>query len=412
MNNSSGEVDFTKLPLSQNPNGDPPDFGGGQSLETVNLSIGAVIISLSTIVVAVRLYASFKNVGRLFLDDCFCLGAEIAVLVYWGLLTANFGKGLGKHAWDLSVSVITPWILKRHVVSQFFGAAGNWLAKASILIFFLRIFGSLRWVRIACFLLLILLSMGSITHAGLFAVLCVPHGHETWDSKLMARCATGAPVTVAVGVCILVIDLAIFVLPFPIIANLKMDKKKKHGLIIVFLIGFSIIVTSSVGLAYRIIVFKSSIDPTWNGANVSVTAYIDTFGTITVSCAPGIYTWWLKIFSQSRLYSSIRSLSLLRSKTFASRSKGYSTAERKDISMSNGQEQGQTKLPKVSTSSSQQNLHEWHGGYDRHIIPVSTVITQIVSDRTQSYDENYRMQEYSWQPVEIRANKTRDSRYV
>jgi hypothetical protein len=139
--------------------------------------------------------------------------------------------------------------------------------------------------------------MGAITHAGLFAVLCVPHGSDIWDSNLMAKCATGAPVTVAVGVCILVVDLAIFILPFPIIVNLNMDKNKKRGLIIVFLIGFSyvellhcslltdrelnilttdiicsIIVTSAVGLSYRIIVLTSAEDPTWNGANVSITA--------------------------------------------------------------------------------------------------------------------------------------------
>lgn len=100
--------------------------------------------------------------------------------------------------------------------------------------------------------------MGSITHAGLFAVLCVPHGHDVWDSKLMARCATGAPVTVAVGVCILVIDIAIFVLPFPIIANLKMDKKKKHGLIVVFLIGFSYVSNFSP---------LSSSRTTWSSSN-------------------------------------------------------------------------------------------------------------------------------------------------
>jgi hypothetical protein len=132
-----------------------------------------------------------------------------------------------------------PEFLQRHVVSQFFGAIGNWLSKASILAFFIRVFGSLRWVRIACYALFVLLSMGAITHIGLFAVLCVPHGNEIWDFKLMMRCGTGAPVTVAVGVCILLIDIAIFILPFPIITSLNMDKNKKRGLIIVFLIGFA-----------------------------------------------------------------------------------------------------------------------------------------------------------------------------
>lgn len=101
----------------------------------------------------------------------------------------------------------------------------------------------------ACYALFILLSMGAITHAGLFAVLCVPHGHEVWDFKLMMRCGTGAPVTVAVGVCTLFIDIAIFILPFPIIANLNMDKNKKRGLFIVFLIGFAYVLFFSVSLS-------------------------------------------------------------------------------------------------------------------------------------------------------------------
>jgi hypothetical protein len=125
------------------------------------------------------------------------------------------------------------------VVSQFFGAVGSWLSKASILAFFIRVFGSLRWVRIACYALFILLSIGAIMHISLFAVLCVPHGREIWDFKLMMRCSTGAPVTVAVGVCTLLIDIAIFILPFPIISSLNMDKNKKRGLLIVFLIGFA-----------------------------------------------------------------------------------------------------------------------------------------------------------------------------
>lgn len=142
-------------------------------------------------------------------------------------------------------------------------------------------------------------------------------------------------------------------------------------------------------------------------------SYIDTFGTIIVSCAPGIYAWWLKIFSQSRLYSSIRSMSLLRSKSSSAGSRGYDTTEGKDTPMNSDQEQSQHKLPKFSTSSShQQFLHEWPRRDDRHVIPVSTVITQTISDRGDNHEESYRMQGYSWQNIDIRATKARDRGYV
>ncbi|PTB37636.1 uncharacterized protein TrAFT101_005486 [Trichoderma asperellum] len=400
-------MDPSMVPLAPKPDGSPPNFMSGPSLAPVNVSIGSIIIALSVIIVTLRLYASYKNIGRLSLDDCFCLGSEITVLVYWGLLTANLERGIGRHAWDLPVSVVSPWVLKRHVVSQFFGATGNWLSKASILAFFIRVFGSVRWVRIACYALFVLLSMGAITHAGLFAVLCVPHGHEVWNFKLMIRCGTGAPVTVAVGVCTLLIDIAIFILPFPIIANLNMDKNKKRGLFIVFLIGFAIIVTSTVGLAYRIIVLNSTGDPTWNGANVSITAYVDTFGTIIVSCAPGVYSWWLKIFSQSRLYSSLRSMSLLRPRNFSVTSRDYVLKERENSPEWNHQEQCQYKLPEIVTSSPQEKAHEGTQGYERNIIPVSTVITQTISDRVESYKDIHQMQEYPWQSTDTRNNSTK-----
>ncbi|KAL6876962.1 hypothetical protein J3F83DRAFT_431474 [Trichoderma novae-zelandiae] len=254
--------------------------------------------------------------------------------------------------------------------------------------------------------------MGTITHAGLFAVLCVPHGREVWDANLMAKCATGAPGTVAVGVCTLVVDLAIFALPFPIISRLNMDTKKKQGLVVVFLIGFSIIVTSTVGLAYRVITMKDTVDPTWNGANVSVTMYVDTFGSIIVSCAPGIYAWWLKIFSQSWLYASIRSMSLLRSRHSPSGSNVYGSNDGKAIAVNSDLEDGHFKQPKVSTSSSQQILPELPRRDDRRVIPVSTVITQTISDRRESYEESYRMQEYTWQPAEARINRTGDGRWI
>jgi hypothetical protein len=42
----------------------------GPSLAPVNVAIGSIIIALSTIIVTLRLYASYKHIGRLSLDDC------------------------------------------------------------------------------------------------------------------------------------------------------------------------------------------------------------------------------------------------------------------------------------------------------------------------------------------------------
>lgn len=63
-------MDPSMTPLAPNPDGSPPDFMSGPSLAPVNVAIGSIIIALSAIIVTLRLYASYKHIGRLSLDDC------------------------------------------------------------------------------------------------------------------------------------------------------------------------------------------------------------------------------------------------------------------------------------------------------------------------------------------------------
>lgn len=63
-------MDPSLTPLAPNPDGGPPDFMSGPSLAPVNVAIGSIIIALSAIIVTLRLYASYKHIGRLSLDDC------------------------------------------------------------------------------------------------------------------------------------------------------------------------------------------------------------------------------------------------------------------------------------------------------------------------------------------------------
>lgn len=99
-------------------------------------------------------------------------------------------------------------------------------------------FGILRWVKITCYGLL----GATIVLYGAYLIallcLCIPAPGQPWDSVLLARCATTEPATITIGVCGAVIDLAIFLTPFFIIAGLKLQRDKKRGLAIVFLIGF------------------------------------------------------------------------------------------------------------------------------------------------------------------------------
>ncbi|KAK9419295.1 putative Integral membrane protein [Seiridium unicorne] len=307
-------IDLSQIPLAPNPNGDPPNFDGGPSMEPTILATGITFIVISL----VRLWV--ESLIQLPADDVhfkltwnygtdFCLFGALAGIAYWFVLyELQVKHGTAKHTWDIPVTAITPTVMKGQSAVLVLTSVANPLVKGSILVFFLRLFGTLRWVRIFCYGLLsaTLVLYGAYLIALL--VLCIPPRGQPWDSVLLARCATSTPATITIGVCAVVIDTAIFIMPFFIIAGLKLSRDRKRGLAIVFLVGFLIVVTSVVGLAYRIIVSNGSVDPLWDGAKVSITAYIEILGTAIVSCAPALSSFWFKILVKSNIYSSLRSM--------------------------------------------------------------------------------------------------------
>lgn len=112
-----------------------------------------------------------------------------------------------------------------------------WASKAAILTLFIRIFRTLKWLRLTCYGLLVFtfLIYGSII--AINAVLCVPPPGSTWNAATLKKCEHHGPALVVNGVFGVVVNLIIFALPFPVIIRINLGRKKKIGLTVVFSIG-------------------------------------------------------------------------------------------------------------------------------------------------------------------------------
>ncbi|KAK4675357.1 hypothetical protein QC764_503650 [Podospora pseudoanserina] len=177
-------------------------------------------------------------------------------------------KGLGKHSWDVPITALTVKVM------QLLGSITHFAVKASLVFFFLRLFGTLTWVRVTCYGLLTLTFLAYGSYEVVVLAFCIPQPGEEWGNVVLARCATTAPATIAVNVCAVVADLALFIMPFPIIAGLTLSRPKKKGLLVVFLIGF---------------------------------LYMEVFGTVIVACTPALPGLWSNVLSESAFFSSLRS---------------------------------------------------------------------------------------------------------
>ena len=67
-------------------------------------------------------------------------------------------------------------------------------------------------------------------------IACIPL-QASWDPSVPGKCL-GLPVQIGNSVLHVITDFAIFALPIPVLAKLKMHRKQKIGLLAVFALGF------------------------------------------------------------------------------------------------------------------------------------------------------------------------------
>ncbi|KAI0535047.1 hypothetical protein GGR58DRAFT_480561 [Xylaria digitata] len=308
-------ADLSTIPLTVNPNGSPPDFDGGPSLQTAVLGTGVVFITVSFTVLLIRLYAVFKTTKRLYAEDYACSVGELFAIAYWVTNYIAHSRAGFRHSWDTPLSELA-FISKLDVVEQALSGVAHTLMKCSIILFYIRIFSILRWIRIICYTLLIFTPIFYATYVALGLAYCIPGPGKGWLTSPATCTNISVPATVAAGAVAVLIDIILFVLPFFVVSKLNLSRDKKKALVIVFLIGVLIIASSVADLAFRVIVYLGLDDPIWNATQVTITSYTEMFGTEIVSCAPGLYSFWRASVTQSSAYHSIRSLFLGSSKSY------------------------------------------------------------------------------------------------
>ncbi|KAK0726315.1 hypothetical protein B0T21DRAFT_371363 [Apiosordaria backusii] len=280
----------------------PP--GEVDDLEPIILATGATLIPITVMIVTLRI-ATGRLISKLHVDDYVCLFTLSLGIAQWGTMYRVAQLGVAKHSWDVPLTAITRSVYQIWMTHALLGMVSFLSTKVLILTFYLRLFGTIRWVRRTCYTLLVLCLIIYGTIGVWYIAGCVPSG---WSSKLPV-CEETGPLILMGGAFTVAVDVLLFVLPFPIIWRLHLDRAKKRGLVVLFLFAILIIATSTVSLAYRVsIVINGTEDPSWDGAQVSITAYVEIFGTVIVACAPALYTFWTRIFTQTRTYTKLRSM--------------------------------------------------------------------------------------------------------
>ncbi|KAF4635106.1 hypothetical protein G7Y89_g2996 [Cudoniella acicularis] len=291
------------------PNSDIQVNELGEYRSRATFCVVIVFTVTSTISVALRLAAKRINRTNLTLEDFTIFVAQaspnISLMILSSLRQLLLMKNLGQHLTDIGVwngnmcnvgyvgsaghhadlipaSHITEF-LKILVAMQTFYATTLGLIKTSICLFYVRIFSIQKFRKAAWVVIGFIAAWSTMVFLTAF-LLCTPLAMN-WDPFTPGgHCANQTVAFIVIGVLDLIIDVAVFVLPLPMIYGLKVSNGKKVALFGIFGLGISTMILSI--LRIDALVKVSFADITYTAAYPLLWSFLEPAIGISVACGP------------------------------------------------------------------------------------------------------------------------------
>ncbi|KAI9899456.1 hypothetical protein N3K66_005917 [Trichothecium roseum] len=300
MDNPPG-VDLFQFPTRDITSGSTY-FVGSESLERVMDGITAAMISLSAFFLVCRLWA---NRHRFSWPDAFTIVAFVICVGYAGLTL--WRNHYVRHRKDIGETWFTVSWIKTIFVLQILRPLSHMASKTAVLLLLLRIFSVNKTLRIA-----IAAGIGGVVlvyspNLVLGAYYMTRRRGEGWRGRFLGTAFSNVDaLVVEEGALGVVLDLYIFFLPFPALARLRLQPRKRLQLGLVFGTAFMGVIASAVGLPFRVTLLDSH--HTRVELQVIICTLVEIYITLIVSCLPGFASFFQTHISNTSFYKSLASL--------------------------------------------------------------------------------------------------------
>ncbi|ESZ93166.1 hypothetical protein SBOR_6445 [Sclerotinia borealis F-4128] len=282
------------IPALQPPPGEVSNFTNPASTRHILIIASCIGIFVMLLCTTIRVWTVLFIVRKLAWSDLtysFAILAATSAFVV-SIFTVTGAAQVGHHQWDAPLSLI---FTKRNIVptalSSVFTPIALGLIKITIFLTYIEIFSNMPWVYISCYVGAAITGLFYLGMALASFILGFPHGSETWVSHIFSRNGfrsniTSVP-TASVG---LAIDIYLFVVPLIAVSGLKMQRKKKVGVGLIFTTGVLAIIASIFSIYYRRNLYRNG-DVVWNLVPLFSVTIIEVFIGLIVAC-----TWHFSKF--------------------------------------------------------------------------------------------------------------------
>ncbi|KAI0971882.1 hypothetical protein F4678DRAFT_432407 [Xylaria arbuscula] len=207
------------------------------------------LTTISTLATVLRFWSRSLNRPRLkrsrfWWDDWVALTATVGSVAEVSLVLQAVHLGLGKHIWAIPTANLS--YLKLMFAAGILFNVSLFLAKTSALLFLSRVFprhASPPWFNIA---LPIIHSLNIAWFVGIalgLVLICNPIS-KNWNFALPGRCGKLTDLYLGNALPSIAIDLAILILPIPLIWGVQTSRTRKACITLVFIMGYSSVIVA------------------------------------------------------------------------------------------------------------------------------------------------------------------------
>ena len=201
-----------------------------------DIIIACIVCSIfSVIFVGIRFYTRYfvnRSVG---LDDYVAFATLPLCITYGVLIGISTRHGMGLHEADFTPELFEQWYLWIGIASEFY-VLSLMGYKFAILLLYLRIYSINRAFRWACYITMFAIFGYLFSNLWTEFFGCNPP-QKSWMTKLPGHCIDGIKSDYAYGSLNWISDLALFVLPIPMILKTQLKTREKVGIMIIFMFG-------------------------------------------------------------------------------------------------------------------------------------------------------------------------------
>ncbi|KAL8805010.1 MAG: hypothetical protein Q9182_002212 [Xanthomendoza sp. 2 TL-2023] len=230
-------ISLDMIPAVPPPTGVQPNFIHPVTLGKEIIAVSVVSSVLAVALLCTRLYSTLKITRSAWYDDVTSVFATAFALAYAALIINT--RDNSRHGWDLPISAFDSSFFKIILAETVIGAFSILLSKTSILLLLYRLFAPDKRFRYFVYIGLLWATVIFCTSLVLALVFCVPRPGEAFSSPQVVHRAAHQDIWAVVqGTLNVLLDFYILYIPVPIIWKLKMGRKRRFGVIAIFMTGF------------------------------------------------------------------------------------------------------------------------------------------------------------------------------